>query len=110
MSGVSGGWEQLSRRQRRALRERLLRRREQLESWPERHDPPLAPEQDGASAASRQRALADLDRALASIADGSYGSCPSCGGSVGLANLAEHPLGTDCVVCRQALEQRHVVP
>lgn len=106
---MSSTWDELSGGQRRALAERLLRRREQLESWPDRHDPPLAAEGED-TASCRERELRELDEALSQVGAGSYGSCPSCGGSVGLAALAEQPLGAECVVCRQALEERRAVP
>ena len=49
-------------------------------------------------AASRQR-LADLDRAAARLAAGTYGRCGSCGGPIGPERLAARPAATTCVRC-----------
>ncbi len=49
-------------------------------------------------AASRQR-LADLDRALARLAAGSYGRCERCGRPIPADRLAARPDATTCVPC-----------
>lgn len=49
-------------------------------------------------AASRQR-LADLDRATARLADGTYGRCESCGGPIGAERLAARPTTATCRRC-----------
>ena len=49
-------------------------------------------------AASRQR-LADLDRALARLAAGSYGRCERCGRPIPADRLAARPDAPTCVPC-----------
>jgi DnaK suppressor protein len=49
-------------------------------------------------AASRRR-LADLDRAIARLVDGSYGQCESCGRPIAADRLAARPDATTCVGC-----------
>lgn len=52
------------------------------------------------SAGELERMLADVDRAEAKVADGTYGICDGCGGPVGDARLAEVPWASTCVACR----------
>lgn len=47
---------------------------------------------------ARQR-LAQIDEALAGLADGSYGRCAACGQPVGAARLAARPMTTTCIRC-----------
>jgi RNA polymerase-binding transcription factor DksA len=47
---------------------------------------------------ARQR-LAQIDAALARLADGSYGRCADCGQPVGAARLAARPMTTTCIRC-----------
>jgi DnaK suppressor protein len=47
---------------------------------------------------SRQR-LAQIDAAMARLAEGSYGSCATCGRSIGAARLAARPATTACIRC-----------
>jgi RNA polymerase-binding transcription factor len=49
-------------------------------------------------AETRQR-LAQIDEALARVADGSYGRCAACGQPVGVARLAARPMTTTCIRC-----------
>ena len=46
-----------------------------------------------------RRELADIDAALARIADGSYGRCQSCGGPMGLQRLRALPEARYCLAC-----------
>ena len=43
--------------------------------------------------------LADIDAALARLADGSYGICQACGQPVGAARLAARPAARTCIGC-----------
>ncbi|QIK83319.1 TraR/DksA family transcriptional regulator [Sanguibacter sp. HDW7] len=45
-------------------------------------------------------------RALARIADGSYGTCEVCGGPIGKARLEAFPRAAMCVRCKQLAERR----
>ncbi len=46
-----------------------------------------------------RRELADIDAALARIAEGSYGTCQSCGGPMGLQRLRALPEARYCLAC-----------
>ena len=46
------------------------------------------------------------ERALARIADGSYGVCESCGNPIGKARLQVFPRATLCMLCKQKEERR----
>lgn len=50
--------------------------------------------------------LAQTERALARIEDGTYGSCESCGEPIGKARLQAFPRATLCVSCKQREERR----
>ena len=50
--------------------------------------------------------LEQTERALAKIADGSYGVCESCGEPIGKARLQAFPRATLCVSCKQREERR----
>ena len=50
--------------------------------------------------------LAQTERALAKIEDGSYGVCESCGEPIGKARLQAFPRATLCVACKQREERR----
>ncbi|MDR6904848.1 RNA polymerase-binding protein DksA [Agromyces sp. 3263] len=43
--------------------------------------------------------LADVERALARIADGSYGVCANCGKRITVARLDARPTATLCIDC-----------
>ncbi len=93
-------------------REVLLRRREALRGggraapapgdpaarWADYEAAP-APVPDGV-----RRELADIDAALARIADGRYGTCQACGGPMGLQRLRAIPEARYCMACSG---QRH---
>lgn len=50
--------------------------------------------------------LTQNERAMAKIADGSYGVCESCGKPIGKARLQAFPRATLCVACKQREERR----
>lgn len=43
--------------------------------------------------------LAEVDRALARLADGSYGVCTNCGKPISVARLEARPTATLCIDC-----------
>ena len=43
--------------------------------------------------------LAEVDRALAKLDDGTYGVCDSCGGQIPPGRLEIHPWAVRCVAC-----------
>src|SRR5215831_7028700 len=57
------------------------------------HDP------EGATLAFEREHLADIDAALARLADGSYGTCQACGQPIGAARLAARPAARTCIGC-----------
>jgi len=54
---------------------------------------------------ARER-LAQTQRVLSKIDDGSYGVCESCGKPIGKARLQAFPRATLCVACKQREERR----
>ncbi|QVT80801.1 RNA polymerase-binding transcription factor DksA [Nocardioides aquaticus] len=50
--------------------------------------------------------LAQIDRALARIDDGTYGRCESCGEAIGKMRLMAFPRATLCLTCKQREERR----
>jgi RNA polymerase-binding protein DksA len=50
--------------------------------------------------------LAQTERALGRIADGSYGVCESCGQPIGKMRLMAFPRATLCLSCKQREERR----
>lgn len=50
--------------------------------------------------------LIQSERALARIADGTYGACEHCGNAIGKARLQAFPRATLCVSCKQREERR----
>ncbi len=50
--------------------------------------------------------LAQTERVLAKIENGSYGVCESCGQPIGKARLQAFPRATLCVACKQREERR----
>lgn len=47
-----------------------------------------------------------IDQALKRIADGIYGRCESCGGSIGPERLEALPYATQCIRCQQQAERQ----
>lgn len=54
---------------------------------------------DAALGAIQRRELAEIDRALARLADGSYGICTSCGAAIADERLEVLPTAVTCVGC-----------
>ena len=50
--------------------------------------------------------LAEVDVALARIAEGSYGTCSDCGEPIGWPRLNAQPTAERCIVCQQKLGVR----
>jgi len=50
--------------------------------------------------------LANVEQALARLADGSYGECIDCGLAIPYARLAAYPAARRCVGCQEADETR----
>jgi len=50
--------------------------------------------------------LAQTERALARIDEGTFGSCESCGEPIGKARLQAFPRAVLCVACKQREERR----
>lgn len=46
-----------------------------------------------------QEMLADVRRAQAKVAEGSYGACDGCGGPIGPERLEALPWATHCILC-----------
>ncbi|MBL9037488.1 MAG: TraR/DksA C4-type zinc finger protein [Archangium sp.] len=53
----------------------------------------------GMLSAAEQAELAEIDLALARIADGRYGQCESCGGPIGRGRLRALPDARRCLRC-----------
>lgn len=54
-----------------------------------------------------QSTIAQIDRALGKIAQGTYGRCDECGGLIPDARLEAAPFATLCVDCKR-LEERNL--
>ena len=50
--------------------------------------------------------LANVEQALARLADASYGECADCGAAIPFARLAAYPAARRCVACQEAAERR----
>ncbi len=50
------------------------------------------------------RELANIERALVRIRNGSYGECEGCGNRIPLARLNALPYATSCIECQRASE------
>jgi RNA polymerase-binding protein DksA len=55
---------------------------------------------------SERDKLAQIERALVRIEDGTYGVCESCGEPVGKMRLMAFPRATLCMTCKQREERR----
>ena len=51
--------------------------------------------------------LAEVDRALAKLDDGTYGVCDSCGGQIPPGRLEIHPWAVRCVACQDMHEKTY---
>ena len=50
------------------------------------------------------RELANIERALVRIKNGTYGECEICGNKIPLARLNALPYATSCIECQRAAE------
>ena len=48
--------------------------------------------------------LAEVDAALARVADGSYGTCSHCSEPIGWSRLNAQPTAQRCIACQEAFE------
>ena len=48
--------------------------------------------------------LAEVEAALARLADGTYGACVDCGADIPYARLAAYPAAKRCVACQSRVE------
>ena len=53
--------------------------------------------------------LAEVEQALARLADARYGECVDCESAIPYARLAAYPSARRCVACQEAAEQRRNV-
>jgi uncharacterized protein (TIGR00251 family) len=63
-------------------------------------------ERDLALSASARQTVDEIERALARIADGTYGSCVTCGDRIPVARLEVIPWADQCVKCKSRGERR----
>ncbi|HEY2442077.1 MAG TPA: TraR/DksA C4-type zinc finger protein [Streptosporangiaceae bacterium] len=63
-------------------------------------------EQELALTQNARELLAQNERALARMIEGTYGVCESCGQAIGKARLQAFPRATMCVSCKQREERR----
>jgi RNA polymerase-binding protein DksA len=54
--------------------------------------------------------LGEVEAALTRIADGSYGTCSSCGESIGWPRLNAQLTAQRCIRCQEAFERRRTGP
>lgn len=67
----------------------------------------MVAELGGADAQRDADEIAQIDRALARIAEGVYDECMVCGGPIGLARLTAFPAAVRCLDCQRDYERRH---
>jgi len=69
---------------------------------------PVAPagEESFALAMRASAVVAEIDRALERIEDGTYGSCSRCGADIPYERLKAVPAAETCVACRSAAGRR----
>jgi len=51
--------------------------------------------------------IRDIEAARARIKDGSFGTCDTCGGEIGLERLLVYPTAKRCVACQGQRERTH---
>lgn len=56
------------------------------------------------------RELAEVEAALARIADGTYGTCIDCGVEIPAARLAVNPAARRCIACQEKFEKAGGAP
>ncbi len=63
-------------------------------------------ERDLALSASARQAVEEIDRAIARMDGGSYGSCGACGNKIPIARLEALPYAALCISCKSREERR----
>jgi DnaK suppressor protein len=63
-------------------------------------------ESENALATMLDSRLADIERALTRLADGSYGNCETCGQAIPPRRLEALPFATLCVPCQSLADKR----
>ena len=78
-----------------------LRNLEETDDWAVAD---MMAEQDIALVSRDLTELAEVEAALARMADGTYGECSECGQPIPVARLTAYPTARRCVACQEALE------
>ena len=63
-------------------------------------------EQEMSIVANDRDLLLQTERALARLADGTYGTCESCGNAIGKLRLQAFPKATLCITCKEREDRR----
>ena len=83
---------------------RLVGLRNRLEETDDWAVADMMAEQDIALVSRDLTELAEVEAALARMADGTYGECSECGQPIPAARLTAYPTARRCVACQEALE------
>jgi len=87
------------RRELEAERDRLVVARARLDGVLDDHDPAPSRNGDEALEETVEHVLGQIERALAGMADGTYGLCESCGRPISAERLAALPYAVRCADC-----------
>ena len=97
------------------MRERIIGQSGAMRDAALQHDDEMNPEEDGTDAFMRlqtleqvgtqQREIANIDEALRSIEQGSYGICEACGELISKPRLTVLPFATNCIKCQSEMEK-----
>ena len=82
----------------------LRNRMEETDDWAVAD---MMAEQDIALVSRDLTELAEVEAAIARIADGTYGECSDCGQPIPVARLEAYPTARRCVACQEAAESHH---
>jgi RNA polymerase-binding protein DksA len=85
---------------------RLVGLRNQMEDTDDWAAADAAAAQDIALVSRDLAELANVEAALARIADGTYGECEDCGNPIPYPRLAAYPAARRCVGCQELWERR----
>jgi DnaK suppressor protein len=83
---------------------RLVGLRNRLEETDDWAVADMMAEQDIALVSRDLHELAEVEAALARMADGTYGECSDCGMPIPAARLEAYPTARRCVACQEAAE------
>ena len=83
---------------------RLVGLRNRLEETDDWAVADMMAEQDIALVSRDLTELAEVEAALARMADGTYGECSECGQPIHASRLTANPTARRCVACQEALE------